>query len=41
MLIGSTAGKFGEHGHADYAATKSGEYCCSLRGVRCLLGRRG
>ena len=26
VLIGSTAGKFGEHGHADYAATKSGEY---------------
>ncbi len=25
VLVGSTAGKFGEAGHADYAATKSGE----------------
>lgn len=25
VLIGSTAGKLGEAGHADYAATKSGE----------------
>ena len=28
VLIGSTAGKFGEAGHADYAATKSGESTC-------------
>ncbi|KAL0952832.1 hypothetical protein HGRIS_007057 [Hohenbuehelia grisea] len=26
VLIGSTAGKYGEAGHADYAATKSGEF---------------
>ena len=26
VLVGSTAGKFGERGHADYAATKSGEF---------------
>ena len=26
VLVGSTAGKFGEAGHADYAATKSGEH---------------
>ena len=25
VLIGSTAGKYGEAGHADYSATKSGE----------------
>lgn len=24
VIIGSTAGKYGEHGHADYAASKSG-----------------
>lgn len=29
MLIGSTAGKYGEAGHADYAVTKSGE-CLSI-----------
>lgn len=27
VFIGSTAGKYGEAGHADYAATKSGECC--------------
>ncbi|KLO18723.1 NAD(P)-binding protein [Schizopora paradoxa] len=26
VLVGSTAGKYGEHGHADYAASKSGTY---------------
>ena len=33
VLVGSTAGKLGEAGHADYAATKSGEYltCPYLR----------
>jgi NAD(P)-dependent dehydrogenase (short-subunit alcohol dehydrogenase family) len=25
VLVGSTAGKYGEAGHADYAASKSGE----------------
>ena len=25
VLVGSTAGKYGEPGHADYSATKSGE----------------
>ena len=24
VIVGSTAGKYGEHGHADYAASKSG-----------------
>lgn len=28
VLIGSTAGKYGEAGHADYAACKSGEFSC-------------
>lgn len=31
VLIGSTAGKFGEAGHADYAATKSGGFNCRTR----------
>lgn len=26
VLVGSTAGKFGEAGHADYAVSKGGEY---------------
>lgn len=31
IFIGSTAGKYGEAGHADYAASKSGmNYCGSL-----------
>lgn len=31
VFIGSTAGKYGEAGHADYAATKSGELHVHLR----------
>lgn len=34
VLVGSTAGKYGESGHADYSVTKSGEsspLCCFLR----------
>lgn len=30
VLVGSTAGKYGEAGHADYAVTKSGKYMCIL-----------
>lgn len=37
VLIGSTAGKFGEAGHADYAATKSGEWVA--RGARAAKAR--
>ena len=33
VLIGSTAGKFGEAGHADYAACKSG--ACGSSSVGC------
>ena len=29
VMIGSTAGKYGEAGHADYAACKSGKCCQS------------
>jgi len=29
VLVGSTAGKYGEPGHADYSATKSGELLSS------------
>lgn len=30
ILVGSTAGKYGEPGHADYSVTKSGELSSSL-----------
>ena len=49
VLIGSTAGKMGEIGHADYAATKSGQcelpdaerrfFVCSSRGADFLVMR--
>ena len=34
VLIGSTAGKLGEGGHADYAASKSGECWVLVRPCR-------
>ena len=39
VLIGSTAGKLGEAGHTDYAATKSGELhtCLPLRARLVLM----
>ena len=30
VLVGSTAGKYGERGHADYAAAKSGEFSVDI-----------
>lgn len=35
VLIGSTAGKYGELGHADYSATKSGE-CAHSQTTRAI-----
>lgn len=34
VLIGSTAGKFGEAGHADYACSKSGAFQYNHRSLR-------
>ena len=38
LLIGSTAGKYGEAGHADYSVTKSGELFDSADIQRVLMG---
>jgi len=43
VLVGSTAGRFGEAGHADYAAAKSGIQCgllLSLKNEAARLGPR-
>ena len=42
VLIGSTAGKYGEAGHADYAASKSGELLItSMYCAKWLTSRNG
>jgi len=38
ILVGSTAGKYGESGHADYSATKSGKLLSSGDFQRVLMG---
>ncbi len=39
VLIGSTAGKYGEAYHADYAASKSGESSTRIRCDMHLVGQ--